>query len=155
MITIRSGEKKDIPAVLSLIKELALYENAAGEVLATIDSMEEDGFGNRKYFEFFVAEEAEEILGIAVYFHSYSTWKGRALYLDDLVVRENQRRRGIGKLLFDALVKKAKEIGAQRLSWQVLEWNEPAIEFYKKINTDFDPEWINCKLNAEQIINYK
>ena len=155
MVNVRIGEIKDIPAVLRLIKELALYENADGEVIATIDSMEEDGFGDRKYFDFFVAEQNEEILGIAVYYFSYSTWKGRTLYLDDLVVLENYRRKGIGKLLFDALVQKAKEIGAKRLRWQVLEWNESAIEFYKKINTDFDYEWINCTLNADQIINYK
>lgn len=155
MIIVRQGLKADIPAALLLIKALAEYENAPEEVETTVATMEEDGFGEKSFFEFLVAEEAGEILGIAVYFYSYSTWKGRAIYLDDLVVHETHRRRGIGKMLFNALIQKAKEIGAKRLSWQVLEWNEPAIEFYKTLETNFDPEWVNCKLNSKQINNFK
>ena len=152
---IRPGEKRDIPAAHSLIQELAEYEKAPNEVTTTVASMEEDGFGERPFYEFFVAESEGEIVGIAVYFYSYSTWKGRAMYLEDLVVRESKRRLGIGKLLFDALVKKAKEIGAKRLSWQVLDWNTPAIEFYKKINAEMDPTWVNCRFSETGLVNYE
>ena len=155
MITIRPGEKRDIPAALSLIQELADYEKAPQEVETTVASMEEDAFGERPFFEFLVAELDGEVVGIAVYFFSYSTWKGRAMYLDDLVVRASKRRLGIGKLLFDGLVARSKAIGAKRLSWQVLDWNEPAIKFYEKINAQLDPEWINCRFSKEGLKNYK
>lgn len=151
---IRKGQKQDIPAALSLIKELAEYEKAPQEVETTIASMEEDGFGEKPFFEFLVAEKEGEIVGIAVYYFSYSTWKGRAMYLDDLVVRESMRQQGIGKLLFDGLVAKAKEIGVKRLGWQVLDWNEPAIKFYEKINAELSSEWISCRLTKEGLDNY-
>lgn len=155
MIKIRKGTPRDISAALSLIQELAIYEKAEKEVAVTEASMLEDGFGDQSLFEFFVAEQAGEILGIAVYFYTYSTWKGRVLYLEDLVVRESMRRQGIGKLLFDALVRQAKEVGAVRLCWQVLDWNEPAIKFYEKINAHLDGEWINCKFTKEDLKQYK
>jgi GNAT superfamily N-acetyltransferase len=153
---IREGKPQDIPAALSLIRELAIYEKAEDEVSVTEASMLEDGFGDRPFYEFFVAENDEgEVVGIAVYFYTYSTWKGRVLYLEDLVVRESMRRHGIGKLLFDALVQKAKDMKAARLSWQVLDWNEPAIKFYEKINARLDGEWINCKFTKEDLEAYK
>jgi len=156
MIQIRDGNKKDLPAVLSLIKELAVYENAGDEVETTVESMAVDGFGEQPFYHFFVAETAsKEIVGIAIYFYTYSTWKGRVLYLEDLVVQAKTRRQGIGKLLFDALVQKSKDVGATRLSWQVLDWNKPAIAFYEKIEAELDGSWINCKLTKEGLANYQ
>lgn len=150
-IIIRKGKKEDLPAVLELIKELALYEKAPQEVITTVASMKKDGFGDRPYFEFIVAEFDGEIVGMALYFFSYSTWKGRAIYLEDIIVTKLHRRKDIGKKLFDSVVEHAKQTGAKRLAWQVLDWNQPAIEFYKKINAELDGEWINGRLNEKQI----
>lgn len=154
-IKIRKGEKRDLPSVLALIQELAEYEKAPQEVVTTVESMEKDAFGEFPFFRFFVAEVEGKVIGIAVYFFSYSTWKGRAMYLDDLVVTESMRRFGVGSKLFEALVEEARKIGANRLSWQVLEWNQPAIEFYEKIEAHLDDEWINCKLTKDQINHFK
>jgi len=155
-INIRKGTKEDLAAVLQLIQELADYENASNEVAVTVESMEKDGFGDPSFFQFLVAEtnDSQQIVGTAVYFHTYSTWKGRVLYLEDLVVNQAYRRKGIGKQLFDNLIAIANEMNAQRLCWQVLDWNTPAIEFYKTIETNFDAEWINCKLTAAQLRAY-
>lgn len=148
---IRPGTKKDLPQVLDLIKELAEYERAPQEVDNTIERMEQDGFGPEKVFDFLVAEENEKILGLALYYYSYSTWKGKCIYLEDLVVTQSQRRRGVGRLLFRELMEIAKKKEARRLSWQVLEWNMPAINFYKSIGATLDPEWINGRLTYEQL----
>lgn len=153
-ITYRKAEKKDIKSMLNLIKELALYEKAPQEVTNNEEAMLEDGFGTNPIFEAFVAEQNETIIGLALFYISYSTWKGRALYLEDIIVTENMRRYGIGKKLFDLVVLKAKEINAKRMHWQVLEWNTPAINFYKKINANLDSEWVNCKLTEQQILKY-
>ena len=154
-ITIRKGEKKDIPQVLALIKELALYEKAPQEVITSVESMERDGFGEDAIYKMFVAEEDHKILGIAVYYTKYSTWKGRCIFLDDLIVTESQRGRNIGKLLFQAVIKVSKETGANRMEWQVLDWNKPAINFYEKFNAVLDPEWINGKFTREQLDTYQ
>lgn len=153
-INIRQGTIQDIPAALNLIQELADYEKASKEVVVTVETMQKDGFGQNAVYEFLVAEIEAKIVGIAVYFPTYSTWKGRALHLEDLVVTQTERRKGIGRLLFDAIVAVAQETKTQRLTWQVLDWNHPAIEFYKTLNANFDGEWINCKLTATQIQNY-
>lgn len=154
MISVRKGEVKDLEAIYKLIKELASYENAAFEVETSVESMKKHGFGENVFFEFLVAEFNNEIVGTAVFFYTYSTWKGPVLYLEDLVVSEFYRRNGIGKMLFDELAALAKEKNVKRISWQVLDWNEPAIAFYNKIGATLDAEWINCKLSYEQIKNY-
>lgn len=151
---IRKGTRQDLPQVYELIKELALYERAPQEVTNTLAEMEQDGFGERPVFEFFVAEEEGRIVGLALYYTAYSTWKGRMLYLEDLVVTESRRRSGIGKKLFEAVAREAHKTKARRMAWQVLDWNEPAISFYKKINASLDGEWINCRLTSEQINQY-
>lgn len=148
---IRQGQKGDLPAVLRLIKELAIYEKAPDEVTVTLADLERDGFGDRPLFEFLVALQGGRIVGMALYFFSYSTWKGRCIYLEDIVVEASYRRQGIGWRLFGALVVKAAEFGAQRLQWQVLNWNEPAIRFYKKMNATLDDSWLNCKLTHSQM----
>lgn len=153
-ILIRKGTKPDLPHTLNLIKELARYENSASEVTVTVADMEKDGFNNQPAFNFFVAETDEKIVGIALYYTKYSTWKGKCIFLEDIIVTEVYRKKGIGKLLFDAVVAVAKETKYQRLEWQVLEWNEPAIKFYQKLNAHLDKEWINCKLTKEQIELY-
>ncbi|AHM61670.1 N-acetyltransferase GCN5 [Flammeovirgaceae bacterium 311] len=150
-ITIRTGTREDLPQVLGLIKELAEYERAPQEVDNTVERMEQDGFGPEKVFDFLVAEKEGRIVGLALYYWSYSTWKGKCMYLEDLVVTESQRRFGVGRLLFRELIKIAREKDVRRLSWQVLEWNEPAIQFYKGIGAQLDPEWINGRLTYEQL----
>ena len=153
--TIRKGIKSDLPQVLSLIKELAAYEKAPDEVTVSIEEMERDGFGDRPVYEFFVAEIANKIVGISLYYIKYSTWKGKCVFLEDIIVTEQFRKLGIGKKLFDEAVKVSKELNVKRLEWQVLEWNEPAIKFYEKSNSHFNNEWINCKLTDKEIQEYK
>lgn len=151
---IRKGTKEDLPQLLELIHELAIYEKAPDEVEITLEQLQQDGFGEKSVYEFFVAEEKDLIVGIALYYFRYSTWKGKAVYLEDLVVRESERGKGYGQLLLDAIIKEAKRTNSRQVRWQVLDWNEPAINFYKKLGADLDGEWINCTLNAEQIENY-
>ncbi|MBC6991490.1 GNAT family N-acetyltransferase [Hymenobacter sp. BT491] len=154
-ISIRRGVEADLPQVLGLIQELAVYERAPEEVTNTLADMQRDGFGAESIFKFFVAErENKGIIGLALFYTAYSTWKGRMLYLEDLVVTEAARGMGIGKLLFDAVVAEARVTGANRMKWQVLEWNEPAIGFYKKIGANLDPEWHNGNLTMEQLQAY-
>lgn len=148
---IRKGENTDIPSLLALIKELAHYEKAPLEVSVTIEQLIEDGFGPNKIFDFFVAELNNQVVGIALYYTKYSTWKGRCIFLEDIIVSEVHRGKGIGKLLFDEVAKIAKEQRVERLEWQVLEWNTPAIEFYKKYNATLDSEWLNGKLVYSQL----
>jgi GNAT superfamily N-acetyltransferase len=153
-IAIRKGTKTDLPAVLNLVKELAIYEKAPNEVTVTLSDMERDGFGENPIFSFFVAETDGKVVGIALYYIKYSTWKGKCVFLEDIIVTEAYRQYGIGKKLFDEVVKVAKAMNVKRLEWQVLEWNEPAIKFYKKLNAHFDEEWINCKLTDKEINTY-
>ncbi len=154
-ISVRKGLKSDLSAALGLIKELALYEKAPDEVIVTIEDMGRDGFGENPVFNFFVAELDRKIVGISLYYVKYSTWKGKCIFLEDIIVTEQYRKHGIGKKLFDEVVKVSKELNVQRLEWQVLDWNEPAIRFYEKINSNLDKEWINCKLTKEQILKYQ
>ena len=149
-IKIREGQNKDLPRVLELIKELAAYEKALHEVTNTVEMMEEDGYGEHPVFGFFVAEKETNIIGLALYYYRYSTWTGKRLYLEDIIVTQQERGKGVGKLLFERTIEKAKEDGCKGLTWQVLDWNEPAINFYKKYNTKFDGEWINCHLEEGQ-----
>jgi GNAT superfamily N-acetyltransferase len=155
MFQVRKGLKSDLTVLFAFIKALADYENAIHEVENNVETLERDGFGNHSYYEFFVAEYQNEIVGVALYFYNYSTWKGKVLYLEDIIVSEPYRRKGLGKMLFDAIIIEAQKMEVKRLSWQVLDWNEPAIRFYEKINTNFDHSWINCKLTKEQIEAYK
>jgi GNAT superfamily N-acetyltransferase len=153
-ITIREGMEADLPQAFALIQELAEFERAPQEVTNTLDMMREDGFGQNPIFKFFVAESEAVIIGIAVYFIAYSTWKGKTLYLEDLVVTEKYRRFGVGKKLFNAVAQKAEALGAKRFAWQVLDWNEPAIHFYRNVNANLDPEWINCRMTEAEIQKY-
>ena len=149
--TIRKGKPDDMATALELIQELALYEKAPLEVLTTEAILIEDGFGANKIFDIFVAERDENIVGIAIYYEKYSTWKGRCIFLEDIIVTEELRGKGIGKLLFEEVMSVAKEKGVHRMEWQVLDWNEPAIKFYEKYNAVLDGEWLNGKLTFEQL----
>ena len=143
---IRKGTKSDMPRVLELIKELALYEKAPDEVLISEETLLEDGFGPNKLFDTLVAETDNEIVGMLLYYPVFSTWKGRSIYLEDFVVADSHRRKGIGQLLIDALVQEARSAKAKKIRWQVLDWNSPAIEFYKKISATLENSWIDCTL---------
>lgn len=143
---IRPGKKSDIPQVFELIKELAEYEKALDKVSNTVEKLEEDGFGPNPVYELFVAEIENNIVGIALTYYRFSTWRGKVMYLEDLIVKEHMRRKGIGKKLFDMVLDHAKVTSCVGLSLQVLDWNELGINFYKKYNMEFDDEWINCYL---------
>jgi len=149
--SIRKGTEADIAQALNLVKELAAYEKAPLEVEVTPEEMRGWGFGPDKQFDFFVAEENGTIVGLALYYFKYSTWKGKCLFLEDIIVTESQRGKGLGKLLFDQVVQVSKETKVRRMEWQVLDWNTPAIEFYKKYAAGLDGEWINCKLTNHQL----
>ena len=150
-VNIRIGTRQDLPRVLELIKELALYERAPHEVTNTVERMEKDGFGPNPIYGLFVAENDNGIVGISIYYWRYSTWKGKRLYLEDIIVTEKERGSGIGKMLFDRTMQHALDEQCTGMLWQVLEWNEPAINFYKKYNAKLDGEWINCSLESEDI----
>jgi len=150
-INIRIGTQADITEALRLVKELATYEKAPNEVEVTTEEMLEWGFGADKQFDFFIATDNNVIVGLALYYFKYSTWKGKCLFLEDIIVTESQRGKGLGKLLFDKVVQVAKNMKVRRMEWQVLDWNTPAIEFYKKYNSTLDGEWVNCKLTNHQL----
>ena len=145
-ILIRKATKQDLPEVLALVKELALYEKAPQEVTITLQELEKDGFGEHPLFWIILAENKAGIVGMSFYYIRYSTWKGKCLYLEDIVVKEAFRGQKIGELLFKETIKTAQEMNAKLLNWQVLDWNEPALNFYKKFNAELDPTWINGKL---------
>jgi ribosomal protein S18 acetylase RimI-like enzyme len=132
---------------MELVRELAEYEKAPEAVTVTLDHFTESGFGPNPVWWAFVAEENELILGFALYYIRYSTWKGQRMYLEDIIVTETARGKGIGSLLMDRLIVEAKEKRFSGMMWQVLDWNEPAIAFYKKYSAVFEDEWINCNLN--------
>lgn len=150
-ISIREARKEDCSRLLELINELAVYEKAPEEVTVTLAEFEEAGFGSKPVWKAFVAEEANVIHGFGLYYVRYSTWKGCRLYLEDLLVTEEMRGRGIGKLLFDKLVEEAVTKGYNGMTWQVLDWNEPAINFYKKYNAHIESGWLNAALSKDQI----
>ncbi|HXU28909.1 MAG TPA: GNAT family N-acetyltransferase [Bacteroidia bacterium] len=153
-IKIRKGVEADLDQVLSLVKELAIYEKAPNEVEVTIEEMHNWGFGKDKVFDFFVAEHEHKIIGIALYYYKYSTWKGKCLFLEDIIVTEAYRRYGLGSKLFNEVALVAKQQQVRRMEWQVLDWNEPAINFYKKYNANLDGEWINGKLTHKQLQSF-
>ena len=154
MLTIRKGEKKDLPFILELIKELARYENAIEQVSITLSELEKDGFGLNQHYHFLVAEKENNIIGMSFYWFRYSTWKGRFLFLEDFIVKKNYRRQGVGTALFNATIKVCQEQNINGMCWQVLDWNQPAIKFYKKYNASISREWLNGKLDKTQLVNF-
>lgn len=148
---VRKGKPADVPGVMQLVRELAKYERAPHEVTNTEEAMLRDGFGESAAFGLFVAEMNHEIIGIALHYVRYSTWKGKMLYLEDIVVKENLRGKGIGAELFEACLRHCVELNYAGMTWQVLDWNEPALNFYRKYSAALDSEWINGKLLLSEI----
>lgn len=146
---IRRAVREDCTSILELVKELAEYERAPQEVTVTLEHFEESGFGSQPVWWAFVAELNGKVEGFALYYIRFSTWKGQRMYLEDFLVTEKLRGKGIGRKLFDQLFVEAKEKGFNGIVWQVLEWNEPAINFYKKYKASFDGEWVNCAINIQ------
>jgi len=146
-IIIRDAIREDVPTMFELIKELALYEKAPEQVTNTVEQMYVDGFGNNPIFGTIVLEVESEIVGMALYYFRYSTWKGKRLYLEDLIVSETMRGRGLGEKLLESVIEKARQTACTGLMWQVLDWNEPAINFYKKFGAKFDEEWVNVNID--------
>lgn len=146
-IVLRAATKEDCPQLMELIKELAIYEKEPDAVTVSMDHFIDSGFGSNPVWWAIVAEVDGTVVGCALYYIRYSTWKGQRMYLEDLIVNEAWRGKGIGKALLDVLIHIAKNKGFSGIMWQVLDWNEPAINFYKKYNAHFDNEWINVTVD--------
>jgi GNAT superfamily N-acetyltransferase len=148
---LRVAVKEDCVRLLELIYELAVYEKAPEEVTVTLTEFEEAGFGDKPVWKAFVVEVDSIIQGFGLYYIRYSTWKGCRLYLEDFIVTEKMRGKGLGKIIFDKMVIEAKELGFNGMSWQVLDWNEPAINFYNKYEASVEGGWLNASLSKEQL----
>ena len=137
--------------MLELVKELAVFERAPDQVTVTLEHFIETGFGKNPVWQALVAvDDSGLIVGISLWYMRYSTWKGLRLYLEDLIVTESWRGKGVGKKLFDSTVDEARRLGLGGMMWQVLDWNEPAISFYKKYGADLSSEWVNCSLSLKR-----
>ncbi|MBL1408915.1 GNAT family N-acetyltransferase [Sphingobacterium faecale] len=149
-IVIRSARQEDCPAMMALIQELAIFEKAPDAVTVSMEEFEESGFGLSPVWWAFVAVDGLEVIGMSLFYIRYSTWKGRRLYLEDLIINEPYRGRGVGKMLLDRTIAYAKEQGYSGMMWQVLDWNTPAIKFYESYRATLDGEWINVSLNFDK-----
>lgn len=148
---IRKGEQKDMKSVLELIQELAVFEKEPDAVELTVADLERDGFGSNPLFHTFVAEIDENIVGIALYYYRYSTWKGKTIHLEDLIVKENQRGSGVGFALYSKIIEQGKIDNVRRIEWAVLDWNIPAIEFYKKSGAKILEDWRIAQMDEKGI----
>ncbi len=153
-ISVRKAQKDDMKAVLKLITELAIFEKEPNAVEVTVADLERDGFGKKPAFHCFVAEIQNNIVGIALVYMRYSTWKGAVLHLEDLVVSQNVRGQGIGTILLNEVVKYGQQLGVKRISWEVLDWNEPAITFYEQKGAHVMRDWDVVHLNEKAIQKY-
>lgn len=146
-INIRPAVRTDCPRLMELVQELATFEREPDAVTVTPEHFEESGFGANPVWWAIVAEVDGVVVGFALYYIRYSTWKGQRMFLEDLIVTEEHRGKGIGKLLLDELIVIARERGFSGMLWQVLDWNEPAIKFYEKYHAKFDPQWVNVSID--------
>lgn len=151
-IIIRKAEPSDLIQVYELIRELAIFEKEPDQPSNPIKKFIAEGTCKNPRYQVILAEEDGVVVGIALYYFGYSTWKGPLIYLDDLVVKEAYRKRGIGKMLMDEMIQICKEEKVAQLRWQVLDWNENAINFYKKYPVIFDPQWITIKIEKENLV---
>ena len=151
---IRKGNPEDMQAVLGLIQELAAFENEPEAVLITVDDLIRDGFGPVPLFHVFVAEVESNVVGIALYYYRYSTWKGKTIHLEDLVIKEEMRGTGLGYALYSEIIKQGKKDNVRRIEWNVLDWNTPAIEFYEKSGAKILGDWRVAQMNEEAINNF-
>ena len=152
--TIRKAKKEDMPQVLLLINQLAQFENEPDAVEVTSTDLENDGFGDHPAFFCFVAEIDSKIEGIALGYQRYSTWKGKSIHLEDLIVNQPMRGTGLGTALLNEIVKYGHDLGIKRINWEVLKWNEPAIRFYKQKGADIKEEWRVVHMDEQNIKNY-
>lgn len=152
--TIRKAIRKDAPEIMRLIQQLADFENEPDAVEITVKDIEEDGFGTAPKFQCFIAENEEEVLGMALVYFRYSTWKGNALHLEDLIVDKKFRGKGVGAKLLEEVIKYGDSLQVKRIGWEVLDWNTNAIAFYKKIGAEILDDWQVVQLNASGIKNY-
>ncbi|MHB1106593.1 MAG: GNAT family N-acetyltransferase [Lutibacter sp.] len=152
--SIREGKITDMPSVLNLIKELAHFEKEADAVVISVADLEKDGFGNAPLFKTFVAEVDEEIVGMALFYPRYSTWKGPTIHLEDLIVKKNKRGLNIGSALYKKVIEYGHNLGVRRMEWVVLGWNTPAIEFYKKTGAHILDDWKTVQMDELAIKNY-
>lgn len=150
-MNIRKGEKKDMKAVLNLIKELATFEKEPDAVVVTVADLERDGFGDYPLFHTFVAEVEGEIVGIALYYYRYSTWKGKTIHLEDLIVKEKMRGSGLGFALYSKIIEQGKIDNVRRIEWNVLDWNTPAIDFYIKSGAKVLDDWRVAQMDENGI----
>ena len=148
---IRKGEKKDMPNVLELIQELATFEKEPDAVVVTVADLERDGFGNNPLFHTFIAEEDGEIVGMALYYYRYSTWKGKTIHLEDLIVKEKMRGSGLGFALYSEIIAQGKRDNVRRIEWAVLDWNTPAIDFYIKSGAKVLEDWRVAQMDENGI----
>ncbi len=151
---IREGKKGDMPSVLRLIQELAHFENEPDTVIVTVGDLENDGFGNTPLFKTFVAELDDEIVGMALFYPRYSTWKGPTIHLEDLIVTKSNRGLNIGSALYNKVIEYGYNKGVKRIEWVVLDWNTPAIEFYKKTGAEVLADWNTAQIDEQAIKNY-
>lgn len=147
MIKLRRATQEDIPSILELVHALAVFEKAPEEVTATVQDYVENGFGDHPIFSCLLAYHDDQLAGFSLWYYRFSTWKGKRLYLEDLYVKDDFRGKGIGQQLIEACIEEAKRTNCTGMMWQVLDWNTPAIEFYKRYNASFDGEWINVNLH--------
>tara|TARA_B100000780_G_scaffold160001_1_gene111818 strand:- start:4320 stop:4799 length:480 start_codon:yes stop_codon:yes gene_type:complete len=148
---IRLGEKKDMPSVLDLITELAVFEKEPDAVEITVADLVRDGFSENPMFKVFVAEQDNKIIGIALFYERYSTWKGRTIHLEDLIVTKNKQKIGAGKALYLAVLKSAYDNNFNRVSWEVIDWNTNAIDFYKSTGATYLNDWSVVQMNKENL----
>ena len=151
---IREGKKEDMAVVLELIKELAAFEKEPDAVVVTVADLERDGFGENPLFYTFIALLEEQIVGVALYYYRYSTWKGRTIHLEDLIVKENNRGAGVGHALYKEVIAQGKKDGVRRIEWNVLDWNTPAINFYKKSGALVLDDWRVAQMDTIGIDNF-
>jgi len=150
-MNIRKGAIEDMSAVLELIKELATFEKEPNAVEVNVTDLERDGFGESPLFYTFIAEQNNEIVGMALYYYRYSTWKGRTIHLEDLIVKEKMRGSGLGFELYSAVIAQGKSDGVRRIEWNVLDWNTPAIEFYEKSGAKVLKDWLVAQMDENGI----
>ncbi len=151
---IRKGTPNDMPSVLELIKELAIFEKEPDAVVITVDDLIRDGFAENPLFHTFVAEVDDQIIGIALYYYRYSTWKGKTIHLEDLIVKEDKRGTGAGFALYSEIIVQGKRDNVRRIEWNVLDWNTPAIEFYKKSGAKILADWDVVQMDENGIDNF-
>jgi len=148
-VIIRKGIKSDMPSALQLINELAVFEKEPDAVEVRLEDLENDGFGTQPLFECYVAELDDEIVGMALFYPRYSTWKGPTIHLEDLIVQEDKRQLKIGGQLYKKVIEHAYNLGVKRIEWNVLDWNTPAVNFYKSTGANVMNEWCNVQMDQK------